>query len=287
MENLFTTIPPPVAHKKDGQLTQQQLEQFFTDGFVILPDYITHEKLEACRGAMDAMVDTLADKLYKAGKISDRCEGYGFRDRLIHLDKAFPGAAVLIHKATRCPDAFKAIWCDERLLNVVEQLIGPNIAGHPVWNLRSKIPQNEQLTVPWHQDAAYLSPEADRTLTVTAWVPLVDANLTNGCLQMVRGGHRREKVAEHVCCAGNTWYVDLPEDEMQRTLGVDLSRDVVTCEFGVGGVLLFNNLIPHRSLQNRSDGIRWSLDLRWFNPTQPTGFWGLVPPVMMRDASRP
>jgi hypothetical protein len=39
----------------------------------------------------------------------------------------------------------------KNLLNVVEQLIGPEIAGHPVWNLRTKTPQNEATTVPWHQ----------------------------------------------------------------------------------------------------------------------------------------
>lgn len=47
--------------------------------------------------------------------------------------------------------AFKDLWTNERLLNVVEQLIGPDIAGHPVWNLRTKTPQNEATTVPWHQ----------------------------------------------------------------------------------------------------------------------------------------
>ena len=43
------------------------------------------------------------------------------------------------------------MWTNERLLNVIEQLIGPEIAGHPVWNLRTKTPQNEATTVPWHQ----------------------------------------------------------------------------------------------------------------------------------------
>ena len=26
-----------------------------------------------------------------------------------------------------------------------------DVAGHPVWNLRAKTPQQEQATVPWHQ----------------------------------------------------------------------------------------------------------------------------------------
>lgn len=47
--------------------------------------------------------------------------------------------------------SFADLWSNERLLNLVEQLIGPEIMGHPVWNLRTKTPQNEATTVPWHQ----------------------------------------------------------------------------------------------------------------------------------------
>ena len=48
--------------------------------------------------------------------------------------------------------SFRSLWSNERLLNVAEQLLGTNdIAGHPVWNLRTKTPQNEATTVPWHQ----------------------------------------------------------------------------------------------------------------------------------------
>ena len=42
-----------------------------------------------------------------------------------------------------------------------------------------------------------------------------------------------------------------------------------------GSVLLLNNLIPHRSLPNNSNGIRWSLDLRWQKPDEPNGFSGI------------
>lgn len=46
---------------------------------------------------------------------------------------------------------YRKLWANERLLNLVEQIIGPDIAGNPVWNLRTKTPQNEATTVPWHQ----------------------------------------------------------------------------------------------------------------------------------------
>ena len=46
---------------------------------------------------------------------------------------------------------FMDLWSCEKLLNMAEQFIGPDVAGHPVWNLRVKTPHNEATTVPWHQ----------------------------------------------------------------------------------------------------------------------------------------
>lgn len=43
------------------------------------------------------------------------------------------------------------MWANERMLNLLEQILGPDIVGHPVWNLRTKTPKNEATVVPWHQ----------------------------------------------------------------------------------------------------------------------------------------
>ena len=53
-----------------------------------------------------------------------------------------------------------------------------------MWNLRTKTPNNEQTTVPWHQDNAYMDADSLYTLMPTAWIPLIDANKTNGCMQV-------------------------------------------------------------------------------------------------------
>ncbi len=63
---------------------------------------------------------------------------------------------------------------------------------------------------------------------------------------MVKGGHRTGRIATHQCCHAGTWYVMLDEEEMERTLGVQIPQDIVTCEVPYGGVLFMNNLIPHR-----------------------------------------
>ena len=106
-------------------------------------------------------------------------------------------------------------------------------------------------------------------------------------MQMISGGQKPGVTAKHVCCAGGTWYTEVEEDEIENSLGVNLKRDVVTCEIPFGGLVLFNNCIPHRSLENNSNKTRWSLDLRWQDPSKPTGFFDLKEPVIMRKADDP
>ena len=79
--------------------------------------------------AVEESVDVLVNRLYNGGRIKDKCKSAGVYDRLILIEKQFKGAAVLLHKMGYLPFAFRQLWSHERLLNVVEQLIGPDIAG--------------------------------------------------------------------------------------------------------------------------------------------------------------
>ena len=79
--------------------------------------------------AVEECVDILANRLYNGGRINDKCESAGVYERLTLIERQFKGAAVLLHKMGYLPLAFRQLWSHERLLNVMEQLIGPDIAG--------------------------------------------------------------------------------------------------------------------------------------------------------------
>lgn len=279
-------LPQP-KKKKPGQVSDEQIRQYFENGYLVLNDFFTKEELEPCRKTTEKLVDDLARKLFEAGKIPDLHEKCGLFERLIKIEEDFPGANVILHKVPNMPMGYRDLWANERLLNLVEQLIGPDIAGNPVWNLRTKTPQNEATTVPWHQDNGYLDNNSYKMLIPTAWVPLLDANETNGCLQFAEKGHRTGRTATHQCCWGGTWYVILEDQEMKDKLGVDMEKDIKTIPVPYGGLVLFNNLTPHRSLPNMSNEVRWSLDLRWQRAQDPDGLWGLKKPVLMRKKDDP
>ena len=116
------------------------MDQFFEQGFVLVPSFFTEEELQPVIAAVNDCVDILANKLFNGGKIKDKCEGAGFFNRLTLLEQQFKGTAVLLHKLGYLPPGFQRLWANERLLNVVEQFIGPDIAGGPSRTILSYSP---------------------------------------------------------------------------------------------------------------------------------------------------
>lgn len=291
MRNPFTTPPQQPTQTKPGHLNQEQVQQFFRDGFLQLDNfYDIATDLEPCRKATEDLVEfEVAQRLLKGGKITNDHKNLDLFHRLTALHSEMEGASVILHKLMILPEAYQKLWTNTKMLNVMEQLIGPDvdIAGHPVWNLRPKTPQNTFHDVPWHQDSAYLDETSYGTLQVTCWIPLIDTCAKNGCLQVVRGGHKANKIASHKGCYQNTWYIWTDGEDLETELGVNLETDVVTCEVPYGGVLLFSNLLPHRSLPNMSDEIRWSLDLRYQDASKPASFYGIKDGIMLRSQSNP
>jgi len=283
----FTVPPPAVSPLKPGMLPHRDIETFFKEGYLLVKDYFTPEELDPCRKDIELMVDDLAQKLFKAGKVKSLYQEYGLFQRLTRLEEDFTGANVLLFKYQKMPPAFQALWSNPRILNLMEQILGPEVAGHPTWNLRTKTPRSAAVDIPWHQDSAYMSKDSYDHMIATAWIPFLDATPENGTMQFARYGHRSGRVARHECCAGPTWYIMLHEADMKETLDVDLDKDIVTVPVPYGSFVLFNNLIPHRSLQNVSQDVRWSVDLRWQSPRHSYGFYDIAQGIVFRHPDQP
>ncbi len=247
-------------------LNQTQVDQYQENGYLILTDFFSEAELRAVEADVDLLVDTLALKLKSRGKLKNLHRDKDFLTRLTALENDCPGTSAKLHIQGILSLEIAKLWSSKKLLDLVETFIGPNIVGHPVWNVRSKTPLNPLATVPWHQDCAYLSPESRQTLQPTAWIPLVNTNHENGCLQVIPGVHKEEYKhrMEHETGHKHSWYLLIEEQDLPK-------GEVVTCEMKRGSLLLLNQLVPHRSTENYSDIIRWSLDFRWQDPALPAG----------------
>lgn len=265
----------------DRRLTTDQLAHYHADGFLVVRDLFSAGDLAPVMGEIAGKVDRLAHELHAAGRLSDVHAQAGFYERLTLIERDCPGAATHLHTQGVLEPALAALWSHPRLLAIMEQLLGPEIAGHPVWNLRCKTPDNPLATVPWHQDTAYLTAGSETTFQPTAWIPFLDATGREGTLQLIRGSHRTGQVFRHVLerDAGGvaaSWYLQIPAEACP-------AGEQVTVEVPFGSVLLLNQLVVHRSTENRSQRIRWSVDLRYQRPTEPTGMAVIAPPVLLHS----
>lgn len=150
-----------------------------------------------------------------------------------------------------------------KILDAVESLIGPEIFSNPVYNVRPKVPKVAAGAVPWHQDKSYW-PDANSNPVITVWIPLVDADLENGCLRIAPGTHRTKVLSYHADTYTGTGYTEVDDDLMADVLA---RSEVVAVPVTAGSAILFNDRCLHMSTLNQTkDRVRWSVDLRY----QPT-----------------
>ena len=168
-----------------GPLKPSQVEEYYQNGFVIVNDLIPLDYLKECKKDISRMVDALAYNLQKASLINDPCDDpnkYNVTNRLIELEKQYPGSSVLLHVyGNILQPSFINLWESKELSDIAFQLLQPEasnpaIDAHPVWNLRCKCPSNEQSTVPWHQDVSYLQPAAWHVKYSLLW--FIDVHLS-------------------------------------------------------------------------------------------------------------
>ena len=171
------------------------------------------------------------------------------------------------------------------LLDVVQSIIGPEIASNPIQHIRIKppqelLPEDQQASglvgsTPWHQDAAVIPPEAGTEL-ITVWVPINDSPVEMGCLQFMEGGHTSGLIRHGL---GSVDGLALPGN-------VAADSKVVIVPARRGDILLIHRHCPHASLPNTSDQLRFSLDLRFHPADQPSGR-DVMPSFVARSRSDP
>jgi hypothetical protein len=235
------------------------------EGYLLLPRLIDPAVLQPLIREFEAIIEARARQADQEGRLGDRFEGEPFDRRLGLLyasmvDDDAAGLWQAVHGKHQKSAGMFAIITHPALLDVVESLIGPEILAHPQFNARAKLPRHQATVVPWHQDLGYLHADADDTFMVNFWIPLVDAPMESGALQVIPGSHRWGRVP-HEMVDG---YLGIPESALPP-------HAIVDCPVPVGGALLIQHKTVHRSVPNVSDRVRWSLDLRYSDPAQPTG----------------
>ncbi|MBP1994087.1 phytanoyl-CoA dioxygenase family protein [Paenibacillus eucommiae] len=243
-----------------GILTKEQRVHYDTYGYLVLTDLLSEEDMQAPRQAMQEKVSMIADELYSDKMITDKLEHLPFESRLTELFKGMTDQDFLKYGRSwrdRIPGYFH-LMSNPKILDAVESLIGGEIFSNPVYNVRPKVPGVAAGAVPWHQDKSYW-PDANANPVITVWISFVDATLENGCLHIKPGTHRNKLLKWHEESQTGTGYTALRDSQLGKA-------ETIALPVKAGTAILFNDRLLHMSTPNLSDGIRWSVDLRY----QPT-----------------
>jgi ectoine hydroxylase-related dioxygenase (phytanoyl-CoA dioxygenase family) len=244
-----------------GSLSDEQIKFYDREGYLVLPGLLNAADLAAVQAAMMEKVAQIADDLLAAGLITDKRAQSPFATRLAELFTNLTDAHFLKFGRSwrdRMPGYFD-IMTNAKILDAVESLIGGEIFANPVYNTRPKVPNVAAGAVPWHQDKSYW-PDANANPVITVWLPLVDANLENGCLHIMPRTHHQKVLSWHQESYSGTGYTEIDAEH----LGAE--KQVIPLPVQAGDAILFNDRCIHMSTPNRSQQVRWSLDLRY----QPT-----------------
>ena len=188
---------------------------FERDGYVIVEDVFTREEVAAAKDEVRRILAKVRTK--------DK-DGNAPKDN---------GVFVGLTLNSEC---FKKMNADPRMVDVLEQVVGPNLE---FWS--DKIVYKSagvDFGSPWHQDWTYWKGAAK----FSVWVALDDATPENGCMEVVPGSHRLGLVTSF----GST----LSADDASRHCDPSRVRSLPVAR---GEMLLLHNWLIHRSGINRTD----------------------------------
>jgi len=145
------------------------------------------------------------------------------------------------------------IMRDERILDAVEDLIGPNLLcwGTIWWIKEAQTPSY----VGWHQDLQYWGLETEDLVNV--WVALAPASEAAGCMSVLPGSHRER--LDHA---------ETYNEDNMLTRGQELTLDIgerspVAMPLEPGEISIHNGRLAHGSGPNNTDDRRIGLSLQY------------------------
>ena len=217
-------------------LTEEQVNRFWTEGYLGIGKILEDDEIELLRREYDHEFE-----LANSGR-HPRFRSHAIGDtRMLQIMQM---CEYNIH--------FRRLLYDDRILDLIEDLIGPNIQLFHDQALFK--PARHGAPALWHQDNAYW--RCSPPNLVSCWLTLDDVDVRNGAMQFLPGTHFRSQ--EHERLADNNALLDLSDQ-------VDDSKAVVV-PLPAGGVTLHHCQTLHYTAPNETDRQRRAFAIHFMNP---------------------
>ena len=171
-------------------LDQQQLRTYEGQGYLLIPGLLSRDDLAPVEQTIAQAVDHVARTLYADGRVGDLFEDEPLSRRLFELHRWHPRESMSWNREV-FSEAVYDLCMHPAVLDVVESLLGSGeITMNGDYWVRPKLPQEQLTTLPWHQDSDYYGAQTEPLHILSLWIPLVDVDEKNGCMQFISGSHK-------------------------------------------------------------------------------------------------
>jgi phytanoyl-CoA hydroxylase len=229
-----------LQRKKMKFLTDEQLERFQHDGYLVIENFLSPEEVERTKADIQRVSDEVAD-------LDGDMQGFNFERQdgaVFNSDTPIrKGVLRKIQGAVFFVPEVQNVFTSEKMLDCMEDLMGAGKNYRGIYYHSSKVMFKPPggVAKPWHQDAAYWRQFDPNQITV--WIAIDDSSEENGCVWAIPGSHKLGHIP-HV-------KAELQVEDSQ----IDLEK-AVPVPVPPGGMLIFHSLVLHKSDKNHSDKMR-------------------------------
>lgn len=237
-------------------LSENQLHFFRENGYLVIEKVMSEDMLNRVQAPIERWVDRKVREWQQEGRLQDDFIHASFAKRLYLAWNAAgrPDYHPSPDEDIVSPEIFDLMRHPPCIQIARELMQTNNIVAHGHFHCRPKLPNQPFTDTPWHQDAQCL-PLIAGSNGLVIWIPLMDVDETNSCLEMAPG-HHKDGLYKKAKRGEVDYYIRMRDEDT-----LHLRRQAVPIKRG--DVLCFNELTPHRALPNSSDAARWSVDIRF------------------------
>jgi phytanoyl-CoA hydroxylase len=251
-------------------MNSAELEQYETDGFLVLPDFVNRAACDRLRARAEELVRDFDPagivSIFSTREQTRTSDDYflasGDKIRFFFEEDAFNSDGTLrqskeqsINKIGHALHDLDPVFNEFSRTNEIKQLVSDLGIDSPLLLQSMYIFKQPRIggEVTCHQDATFLYTEPLRL--VGLWFALEDATIENGCLWAIPGGHLLGLKSKFLRAEGGGTRVEIIDDSPWPE---DKARPL---EVEKGTLIVLHPLLPHLSRENRSTKSRHAYTL--------------------------
>ena len=226
-------------------LTQNQLDTFNSDGFLILPSFLDKEK---CEAILDVALVHLKHKVEPLEtEVDYGSKSQEYRTQIGNYSSIEKNRDITVRRLRQVYDRdilFKNWMESQKIRPILKQILEDDVvitlAHHN--SIMTKMPYTSTKTE-WHQDRRYWSYDGDNLVSI--WLALGEENADNGVLSFIPKSHTM-KFSEEQFGEKEYFDVDCPTN-------VSLIETEQSYPLNIGDVVIFHSKLLHRADANKTD----------------------------------